>query len=269
VTSPPDDQTISITARSVPGGIVTAHLAQHLQPGDVVHLDQACGDFVLPSPSPGKVLFLTAGSGITPVIGMLRSGGAQLDDVVLVHAEANAAQVIFGPELRSRAGAGHLRLIERHSDDHGRLDVATLTDLVPDLAERETWACGPATLLDAIEDHWAALGLSDRLHVERFRTTLAEPGEGGTIRIGSTDAASAETELSVDGATSILDAGEQAGLLMPSGCRMGICFSCVPPLRAGAVRDLRTGELTVAAPGDGVLVQTCVSGAAGACHIDL
>jgi hypothetical protein len=54
---------------------------------------------------------------------------------------------------------------------------------------------------------------------------------------------------------------------MPSGCRMGICFGCVAPLRQGAVRDLRTGDITAAA--DGVLIQTCVSAAAGACDIDL
>lgn len=56
---------------------------------------------------------------------------------------------------------------------------------------------------------------------------------------------------------------------MPSGCRMGICFGCVAPLRRGAVRDLRTGALTTANDGDGVVVQTCVSAAAGDCDIDL
>jgi ferredoxin len=75
--------------------------------------------------------------------------------------------------------------------------------------------------------------------------------------------------LEVDGATPILDAGEQAGVLMPSGCRMGICFSCVLPLHEGSVRDLRSGDVTTAAPGDGVLIQTCVSAAAGRCDINL
>ena len=56
---------------------------------------------------------------------------------------------------------------------------------------------------------------------------------------------------------------------MPSGCRMGICFGCVVPLRQGAVRDLRDGEITTAAPGDGVVIQTCISAAAGACEIEL
>jgi stearoyl-CoA 9-desaturase NADPH oxidoreductase len=88
-------------------------------------------------------------------------------------------------------------------------------------------------------------------------------GEGGTVSFTTSGAT-----LEADGATPILDAAEEAGVLMPSGCRMGICYGCVLPLREGAVRDLRNGELTVAAPGDGVLIQTCVSAAAGACDID-
>jgi stearoyl-CoA 9-desaturase NADPH oxidoreductase len=265
LTSPPAaaDGHISITAKRVPDGVVSAHLAQELSPGDLVHLDQACGDFVLPDPAPAKVLFVTGGSGITPVMGMLRSGVDRLDDVVLVHSERSADDVIFGPELRELAARGRLRLVEQHTDREGHLDVPGLATLLPDLAERETWACGPSGLLDAVEEHWASTGLADRLHTERFRTALGEPGEGGTVRFTGSD-----TVVEADGATSVLDAGEEAGVLMPSGCRMGICFSCVLPLREGSVRDLRTGEVTTAAPGDGVLVQTCISAAAGSCDID-
>ncbi len=266
LTSAPDapDGLVTITARAVPGGAVSSHLRQRLKPGQLVHLDQACGDFVLPDPAPAKVLFVTGGSGITPVMGMLRAGLDRLHDVVLVHSETRADEVIFGAELRALAQAGRLRLVEQHTDSAGRLDVAALTAMVPDLAERETWACGPAGLLDAIEEHWAGPGLTDRLHTERFRAQQVEPGEGGTVRFTGSG-----TELEVDGATPILDAGEAAGVLMPSGCRMGICYSCVLPLREGAVRDLRSGDVTTAAPGDGVLVQTCISAAAGACDIDL
>ena len=271
VTSPPapaalsggTDRTISVTAKAVPGGLVTAHLAQRLQPGDLVHLDQACGSFVLPDPVPAKSLFITAGSGITPVVGMLRSGIDLLDDAVLVHSDRTPGDVLFGAELRELAAAGRLRLIENHTDVQGRLDVAALTTLVPDLPQRQAWACGPAGLLDALEEHWAAMGLSDRLHTERFHTQRVEPGEGGSVRFGASG-----REIRTDGATPLLDAGEQAGLLLPSGCRIGICFSCVLPLREGAVRDLRSGDVTTAAPGDGVVIQTCVSAAAGACHID-
>lgn len=265
LTSPPEttDGTISITARPVPDGIVSAHLAQRLAPGHLVHLDQACGDFVLPDPVPEKVLFITGGSGITPVIGMLRSGLQRLRDVVLVHSDATDRDVIFGPELRDLAAGGRIRLVEKHTRASGRLEMDELRSLVPDLAERESWACGPAGLLDEIESYWADLGSAHRLRTERFRTALVTPGEGGTIEFTVTG-----KSVTTDGATPIMDAGEANGVLMPSGCRMGICFSCVLPLREGAVRDLRNGEITIAAPGDGVLVQTCVTAAAGACRID-
>lgn len=260
------DRTITVTAKAVAGGIVSAHLAQDLQVGDLVLLDQACGSFVLPDPTPRKTLFITGGSGITPVIGMLRSGINRLDDAVLVHSDRTPEDVLFGSELREFAAAGRLRLIENHTDIDGRLDPAGLADLVPDLVERETWACGPAALLDALEKLWAELGMSELLHTERFATARIEPGEGGTVRFTGIGTG---TEVVTNGATSLLDAGEQAGLLLPSGCRIGVCFSCVIPLREGAVRDLRSGDVTTAAVGDGVLIQTCVSAAAGPCHLEI
>ena len=265
LTSPPrtTDGTISITARAVPDGLVSAHLAQRLEPGDLVHLEQACGDFVLPDPAPRKVLFVTGGSGITPVMGMLRSGLRRLADVVLVHSDATGRDVIFGDELRALAAAGRIRLVEQHTERAGRLGMAELRALVPDLAERAAWACGPAGLLDEIEAHWADLGTAQPLHTERFRTNLAAPGDGGTVEFTTAGAT-----VQCGGASSILDASEAAGVLMPSGCRMGICFSCVLPLHEGTVRDLRTGEITTTVPGDGVLVQTCVTAAAGACRIE-
>ena len=75
--------------------------------------------------------------------------------------------------------------------------------------------------------------------------------------------------VAADSATTLLDAGEDAGVLMPSGCRMGICFNCAVPMTEGSVRDLRTGDLTTANPEDPVLIQTCVSAAAGPCHLTL
>ena len=147
-----------------------------------------------------------------------------------------------------------------------RLPAIGFTDLYPcvNFAERETWVCGPTGLLDATEEHWSSLSISDRLHTERFRPTIVVTGEGGTVRFGQSD-----VDVEADAGTPILTAGEAAGVIMPSGCRMGICFGCVVPLREGAVRDLRTGALTTATEGDGVKIQTCISAAAGECHIDL
>ena len=263
---PRPDRCISITVKGIPDGVVSNHLVRRVRAGQMIQLGQAEGDFVLSDPMPGKLLLVTAGSGITPVIGMLRnlfSKAVPLDaDIVLLHSALSRSEVIFGDELRQYAAEGLLQLIELHTDVDGMLDVADLETIVPDFAERMTYACGPVGLLDALEEHHGALGLP--LHIERFRAARVAPGEGGTLTFTKNGAV-----VEADGATPILDAAENAGVLMPSGCRMGICYGCVLPLREGAVRDLRNGALTTAAPGDGVLIQTCINAAAGACDIVL
>jgi ferredoxin-NADP reductase len=258
------DGCITITVKAIPGGKVSNHLVRHAAVGTIVQLDHAAGEFTLPAAATPKILFLTAGSGITPVMGMLRNIAADIDDVVVVHSAPTPDEVIFGGELRILAGQGRIRLIEKHSDADGMLSTSELEALVDDLAERETWACGPTGMLDALEQHWNDNGMPERLHTERFRPTVVTAGDGGTVTFSKS-----ATVLDTPGDQTLLDAGEAAGVLMPSGCRMGICFGCVAPLRQGAVRDLRNGDITTAAPGDGVLIQTCVSAAAGTCDIDL
>lgn len=265
---PRADRCISITVKAIPGGVVSGYLVHRARPGEMLQLAQAEGEFTLPQPLPRKLLLVTAGSGITPVIGMLRNlyskRVAPATDITLVHVNMNADSAIFREELRSLGARGAITLLERYDDQHGLLDVAHLSTLVPDLDERLTYACGPAGLLDALEAHHAERGLD--LTTERFRPMLVEPGDGGTVTFTN------GVTLDADGATPILDAAEDAGVLMPSGCRMGICMGCVLPMRSGAVRDLRNGAITTAVPGEtgpqGVPIQTCISAAAGACTID-
>src|SRR3954452_4907649 len=269
---PRADGHISVTVKAVPDGKVSTHLVRGATPGTLVHLEQAAGEFVLPTEG-GKLLFVTAGSGVTPVIGMLRNlypvtdtGAGRLDrslryDIVVVHVAPSEPHSIFIDNLRALDSAGDIRLVARYDDVHGVLDVADLADLVPDLHERTTFACGPAPLLDALQAHHDQRGLA--LLTEQFRVSTVAVGEGGTVRFSRSG-----TTVEAGAGTPILDAAEDAGVLMPSGCRMGICYGCVLPLREGAVRDLRTGDLTTAAPGDGVRIQTCISAAAGACDID-
>src|SRR5688500_10589276 len=268
---PRADRRIAVTVKAVPDGLVSHHLVHDLRPGTMVHLEQAAGEFVLP-PAGGKFLFVTAGSGITPVIGMLRNlfpstdegvlrpGRSAAYDIVVVHVAPSHPDSIFIRDLEALDAAGAIRLVSRYDDVHGVLDIEELPAMVPDLAERRTFACGPPGLLDALQEFHDNKGL--QLFTEQFRTARVEPGDGGTV--GFTDGRTVDA----DGATPILDAAEAAGVLMPSGCRMGICYGCVLPLREGSVRDLRNGQVTTAAPGDGVLIQTCVSAAAGACDID-
>ena len=259
------DGCIAITVKAIPDGVVSNYLVRRVTVGALLQLEPAAGKFTLPRPAPEKILFVTAGSGITPVMGMLRNmPGGNASDIVVVHSAPTPAEVIFGGELRMLAAKGRIRLHEIHTDTDGVLSTGTLTDVVGDLAERQTWACGPTGLLETLETHWATAGIADLLHTERFRPSVVTTGEGGKVNFSATG-----VRADNDGTDSLLETGEAAGVLMPSGCRMGICFGCVAPLRRGAVRDLRTGAITTGTEGDGVVVQTCVSTAAGDCDIEL
>ncbi|MFB4308245.1 ferredoxin reductase [Actinomadura sp. GTD37] len=262
LSSPPRrDGRVTVTVKAARDGFVSAHLVNAIRPGAFVRLAQADGEFTLPANLPPKLLFITAGSGITPVMAMLRhltAGGAPAGDIAVVHSDRTAGDVIFGAELRAMPG---VRLHERHTSGGGRLEPSELPGLCPDWAEREAWACGPGGMLDDLTAFWRAAGAGERLRAERFRTVLRGGGEGGRVTFTRSG-----VEADADGSTPLLVAGEDAGALLPSECRMGICYGCVGRLRSGEVRDLRTGRVHGE---EGEIVQTCVSAAAGPVEIDL
>jgi stearoyl-CoA 9-desaturase NADPH oxidoreductase len=257
-------RTITVTVKAMPEGFLSTHLVGGVAPGTIVRLAAPQGNFVMPDPAPPAVLFLTGGSGITPVMSMLRTLARrdQITDVVHIHSAPTESDVMFRAELAElqRAHAGY-RVKVRATRTQGRLDLGLLDDDVPDWRTREVWACGPQGMLESAERVWADAGLADKLHLERFAVSKAAPhGEGGTVTF-----ARAGKTVTADAATSLMDAGEKVGVMMPFGCRMGICQSCVVGLVEGHVRDLRTG--VEHEPGN--RVQTCISAASGDCVLDV
>lgn len=255
--------TISITVKAMREGFLSNHLVEGVKPGTIVRLAAPQGNFVMPDPAPAQVLFLTAGSGITPVMSMLRTLArhGQITDIVHVHSAPTEADVLFATELAAlHETSPSYRLIVRTTRTQGRLDLLRLGEVVPDWRDRQVWACGPEGMLDDAERIWTAAGLGEKLHLERFAVSRAAPhGIGGAVtfeRSGKT--------VQADAATSLMEAGEGAGVRMPFGCRMGICQSCVVSLLDGHVRDLRTGVEHE----PGTRVQTCVSAASGDCVLD-
>jgi ferredoxin-NADP reductase len=257
-------RTITITVKAMPEGFLSTHLVGGVAPGTIVRLAAPQGNFVMPDPAPASVLFITGGSGITPVMSMLRTltRRDQITDVVHLHSAPTESDVMFGAELAELAQAQDgYRVRMRSTRTEGRLDLSRLDDEVPDWRERQTWACGPEGMLNAAERVWQAAGIVERLHLERFAVSKAAVhGQGGTVEF----ARSGKT-LTVDAATPLMDAGEQVGVQMPFGCRMGICQSCVVGLLDGHVRDLRTGVEKE----PGTRIQTCVSAASGDCVLDI
>lgn len=257
-------RTITITVKAMPEGFLSTHLVGGVTPGTIVRLAAPQGNFVLPDPAPASVLFLTGGSGITPVMSMLRTLARrdQIGDIVHIHSAPSESDVMFADELAKLAGDHDgYRLTVRTTRTQGRLDLRQLDDVVADWRARQTWACGPEGMLSEAEKAWQAAGIGEQLHLERFAASRAAAhGDGGTVTFGR----SGKT-VAADAATSLMEAGEQAGVPMPFGCRMGICQSCVVSLVDGHVRDLRTG----AEHEPGTRIQTCVSAASGDCVVDV
>ncbi|GGC66434.1 ferredoxin reductase [Hoyosella rhizosphaerae] len=265
LTSPPTQSRgkISIAVKAMPEGFLSTHLVGGVKEGTIIRLAAPQGDFVLPDPPPSKLLFITAGSGITPVIGMLRTlvhRGVD-PDVVHVHSARTAGDVMFAAELAGYEEQRNYRLHLQLTDEQGIFGAEMLEGVVADWRSREAWVCGPPGMLEAMENHFSAAGLREHMHIERFTIDRTEyAGEGGTVSF-----ARSGKSIQVDGATTLLEAGEQVGVRMPFGCRMGICHTCVAGLGSGFVRDLRSGREA----GAGERVKTCISVAAGDCSLEL
>ncbi|NMO00209.1 ferredoxin reductase [Gordonia sp. TBRC 11910] len=259
----PRQKTVAITVKAMPEGRLSTHLVNGVAPGTVVRLASPQGEFTLPDPLPAKIAFLTAGSGITPIISMLRTmrHRNQRTDIRVIHSTPTPDSLLFADELAGYQADGLIDLHVQYTRTDGKLTEDLLGQLCPDWATRQTWACGPSGFLDLLHGIWRDVDAEDHLHIERFALERGAVGAtGGTVTFGR-EGKSTE----VDGATTLLEAGEEAGVIMPFGCRMGICQSCVVMLDKGCVRDLRTGVEHV----EGERIQTCVSAAAGDCTLDV
>ncbi|MDN5632477.1 flavin reductase family protein, partial [Kocuria sp.] len=238
--SAPEAGDPSVTVKAQ--GVVSEHLVHRATPGDVLYLERPEGQFVLPD-MPTELLFVVAGSGITPVMSMLRTLMPRRPDhdVVLVYVSRNRQSCIFHDEILELADQfPGLRPVFWFTEERGRLDAsdaATVSALCPDHPQRSTYACGPDSFVTAVEKLGDGSGTAPV--VERFNVTRAPTdGQRGEIRLERSD-----LTVEVGESETILEAAEHAEHPLPHGCRMGICHSCLIPLTDGAVTNIRTGEL--------------------------
>lgn len=296
------DGLITITVKAIPEGRASHYLVRKLKKGEYLPIGDPQGDFVIPDAIPVHPLFITAGSGITPIMSMLRNYSQEfrvLPDIQHIHYAPHAYDVIFGKELENlnqnqknynlhriytrefRSGEENIQGAERETDkqksdspksqgthSHSKnfhFHAEQLETLCPDWREREVWACGPGSLLDAVEEHWKKAGLSRNLHTERFRAKLIDT-PSDKISAGQVKFSKSNVDTNSDGITNILRVAEDAGLNPKHGCRMGICHGCDCKLVSGSVRDLRTGVVTNE-PGE--TIQICVSASIGNVEVEI
>jgi stearoyl-CoA 9-desaturase NADPH oxidoreductase len=273
------DGQFQITVKAHADGRVSRLINEWARPGLVVTVSEPEGEFVLPTPRPERLLFICGGSGITPIMAMLRTlrDEGHRGRITVLNYVRGRADVIFGDELAdlaARDGVEVTTVFTREDDAAGRdgaggppltghLGREHLDRVAPDHTAATTYVCGPAGLIDSAGALWAEDDAEDRLHVERFHPPafeLPEDEATGTVRFTRS-----RIQVPSDGRP-LLDQAEAAGLSPEHGCRMGICRSCTRPKTAGLVRNVITGELSREPEED---IQICISAPAGDVDVDL
>ncbi len=274
ISSPPTrPHLISITVKRVVGGPVSNWLHDNVATGTRITAHAPLGGFTIASKPAAKYLFLSAGSGITPVMSMTRTLydlGSDAD-VVFVHSARTPADIIFRRELDAIAAVmPNIRVSHVCESDYpserwmglrGRLSTAMLQALAPDLEERETYICGPAAYMAAVRRILGDLGYDmSRYHEESFSfdrlptsdvppTVDAEPSllsadadDASGASASSTAITSYNIEFVRSGLTvacsadkNILDAAFAAGLRLPASCTQGMCGTCKTTMLSGEV----------------------------------
>jgi ferredoxin-NADP reductase len=255
-------------AQSRPQPSVSGFLARDARPGQVLHLSQAEGDFTLTespaTPTNNRLLMISGGSGITPVMSQLRTllrdgyDGHVGRKVTFLHFARSSADQIFADEIAAIDAADNGVDVRLFHGDDALFSEELLARIVPDFRDTDTWACGPAGMIELVR---AAYGESPQLRVEFFKPPSTASGDAE----GEVAFTRAGTSVPNTGA-SLLEQAEAAGLTPEYGCRMGICFSCTSRKTAGTVRNVLTGEESALPDED---IRICVSAPVGDCSVDL
>ena len=273
--APRSDGRFSITVKRVPGGLVSNWLADNLRPGQVLTLDLPAGRFVLPEKLPQRLLMLSAGSGITPVMSMLRQlrAARSTTELVFVHFARSPDDIIFRAELEQLTRElPHVKVVfcveradEHWRGDTGRFRIELLAQHAPDFAALDTFLCGPAGFMQAVMSSFEQANADlSKLRYERFSIEL-DPSRflqhAHLIRFTRSGAESMSNRP-----RTILEEAESAGLDVPYGCRAGNCGSCRCKKHSGVVVDITTG---IESDSGADFIYPCISVARGAVEVEL
>jgi ferredoxin-NADP reductase len=261
------DGLLELTVTTHPEGAVSGHLRHGLRPGQVLHLGQAQGDFVLPAQRPERLVLISGGSGVTPVVSMLRTlcDEGHEGEVAFVHYARTADDWLYKRETEALAAGRPNVTVDYVATREGghHIDEPSVRALIGgrDPAAAVAAVCGPPALIEAVRAIWRRA--PERVLAESF--TPPALNVSGTTADGTLRFLRSEIAAPIAQGT-LLEQAEAAGLTPDFGCRMGICHTCTCRKTAGAVRDVRTGQVSTE---EDVDIQLCVSVPAGDVALEL
>lgn len=257
--SPTQPERYAISVKRQPKGVVSNWLVDYFQPGQQLLAHHPNGDFVLNKAQ--RYLLLSAGSGVTPMLSMVRAlaDQAQLNDVYFLHVCRTKADIPAAEELQQLA-AQHVGfkiefiLSQGEKEEGSRLSLAHLA-AIPELQQRQTYLCGPSGFMQQARAWLLALGLPAKLlQQEYFASPQTEDvsRETQTVRIQI-----AEYSFSGNNQQDLLTQAEQQGISLPWSCRAGICGSCKQQLVSGEVEQPQAAALSASERAAGVILACC------------
>lgn len=281
--APTRPDTISITVKRVPDGPVSNWLHDNLEPGMQLRTLGPMGMFSCFAHPASRYLFLSGGSGITPLMSMARTFHdlAVPRDIVFVHSARTPADIIFREELelmsRLDAGFRFVPVVESvsplspSSGLRGRISTQMLSVVAPDFMTREVFVCGPSRYLQAVRDMLTAAGFDGtRYHEESFN--FAELGAGEQTRVLTAQVAEdlappvrtyrveftrTRRAIDVPENVTVLEAARRAGMRLPSSCTQGLCGTCKSRKVSGSVIMTHQGGIRQREIDSGMVLLCC------------
>jgi ferredoxin-NADP reductase len=272
ISSPPTQPYLmSITVKRQKGGPVSAFLHDRMRPGVTVRASGPMGDFTTAAVNAERYLFLSGGSGITPVMCMARSfAGIGVDaDIVFVHSARSPRDIIFRDEL-ARLGCLMPRfravpVCEADSADEvwggfrGRLSLDMLRLIAPDFRERAVFTCGPAAYMAGVRAMLDEAGFDMSRYSEESFVFEQAPAAPAVAAEGGFRVAFSKSGRVIACATEdfVLRAASAAGLKLASSCTRGLCGTCKSRLVSGRVDMRHQGGIRPREIDQGMILLCC------------
>ena len=247
--SPTQNNYIDLTVKLVPDGIVSAWLLEHFKVGDTIEAVQPSGTFYLSESHKKKLLMISAGSGVTPMLSMLRTiKNNHSYDVKFHHSARTHADLIAHHELEAIAKQElNLELSYNFSREtvtevnaaktlNGRVTQQMLADICSDITARDVFVCGPQAFMSLVKASLLNFGLPENQYFEEsFELKDIETGMDASPQEFDLKFSHSNIEIKVDANQTVLEAAEKVGIYLDFSCSSGICGSCTSYLLEGEI----------------------------------